>query len=46
MFEDIVERIEKFMKSESGKKLKELLEIICKPPDPPVIILKDYPKKE
>jgi hypothetical protein len=42
----ILENINKFLQTENGKKLKELLKIICPDPKPPVVIITDFPKKE
>ena len=42
----ILDNLNKFLQTEKGKKLKELLKIICANPQPPVLIITDFPKKE
>ncbi len=42
----ILDDLSKFFQTEDGKKLKELLKIIFAPPQPPIWVIKDFPKKE
>lgn len=42
---NILDNLNKFLQTENGQKLKELLKIIFAEPKPPVWIMKDYPKK-
>ena len=42
----ILDNLNKFLQTEEGKKLKELLKIICADPQPPVLTITDLPKNE
>ncbi len=42
----ILDKLNKFLQTENGKKLKELLKTVCADPQPPILIITDLPKKE